>query len=287
MRSPVSIIGDPQNPNRLSGISITGSHFFRIGNKFSCTKDFDFGAIQVSYSNNNVFYGNTFKDIENRSPHEGAVHAIYIKYSSSNNHVYKNIVENSTGSAVKIRDQSDRNIVEGNIFVLHGRKNFKNGMAPPYAVQITHYTESQMASGPECSSYENAIRDNLSIFSPLPKTPPGLMFGYANLGRADKGVPSKCSDRNRNPDAPRNFFNNNQAESIEKIRKVPKLNFVPSLTSRPAFDGRGDGEFRIGLCESVNQCATGIARCVSDGGSYFDKKVGVHLLCERGELQPR
>jgi hypothetical protein len=285
MRSPISIIGDPHNPSRISGISVTGSFFYKIGSKFSCVEDFDYGAIQVAYSNSNVFHGNFFKDIENRSPYEGAVHAIYIKYSSSGNHVYKNIFENTTGAAVKIRDHSDRNSIEKNLFILNGRENFKNGMAPPYAVQITHYTESQIPSGPECSSYENSIRDNFSIFNPLPKTPPGLIFGYANLGRADKRVPSRCNDRSRNPDAPLNFFKNNQAASIERMRQVPKLNFVPSLTSRPAFNGLGGVEFRIGLCKSVNQCAAGNARCISDGESYFDEKIGVHLLCKSGELR--
>lgn len=180
MNNPVNIINGSRH-------EVVGNRFIRIGNTYSCTQNIGYAAVTLYASSQNRIVGNDFHLVSNDGEHASGVHPIYAYKGSTQNEIAGNSFYQFTGSAVKIRDRSDYNIVKMNNFY-----HFVDSGNPRRAVQAVYY----QAAGNECPSRGSKITDNFFVYNPLPQPNAGFSyFGtYSHKGSAD---PSTCLDSNR------------------------------------------------------------------------------------------
>lgn len=167
-------------PNRddiSKGISnniVANNRFIAIGNMYAPILDKNgnklvgMAVVRLVNTSNSQFIGNYFEGINNSNgnglPTGGSLHAFYVAHNSSHNQFEGNVFrDHRSGSAIKLRDNSNENLIIANQFYL----------VSPQAIQVWHCeinergTSAQNSNGctkvvvPECYSYGNYATGNL------------------------------------------------------------------------------------------------------------------------------
>jgi hypothetical protein len=102
--------------------TVYGMMFIRVGSKFAPPGGT--GALKLQNSSDNDIRNNHFVDIVNPDDTLSAIHAIYIAHYSKRNLIEGNRFERVSGDPVRIRNDSNDNIVERNVFNRTGAKAF-------------------------------------------------------------------------------------------------------------------------------------------------------------------
>lgn len=117
----ISIEGDRENLNSMNANNkITQMHFENIG-QTSLSSPPSTAAIRLINSHNNEITFNHFNNIKNIH-NCNLLHSIYLAHNSSNNLIQYNTFTDFCGSAIRIRDNSNRNTVTLNSFN-HAKKS--------------------------------------------------------------------------------------------------------------------------------------------------------------------
>ena len=140
----------------LNGNTVFGMVFTRLGNQYTggtCDSETfnrcGYGAIVLTESSHNRIANNHFTDLRNTEL--SYIHAIYMTHKSSHNTFTGNRVTGVSSGPVKVRDASNYNTIERNVF---GANDFNRRSTPG----ATHYLEEVSAG--ECSSYHNRFAYN-------------------------------------------------------------------------------------------------------------------------------
>ncbi len=113
----ISLDGNRDDPAAGNhGAVIRDNVFARIGTIASGDpKALSTAAIRFVNSSENTVERNRFEVIRNVSGC-GALHALYVAHHSSRNRIVDNTIDDFCGSAVKLRDGSNDNLIAGNVF---------------------------------------------------------------------------------------------------------------------------------------------------------------------------
>lgn len=145
---------DPQGFNR--GTVITGNIFTRIGTDSTRGEGASTAALRLVNSRDNVIENNWFKTIRNYPVTAcPPLHSIYVAHRSSGNHIVGNSFDDFCGSAIKLRDGSNDNVIENNRF---HTKDKAPGIEEWYC-DLTANAGCTKSSG-ECPSSGNVIAGN-------------------------------------------------------------------------------------------------------------------------------
>lgn len=166
----------------LDGNTVFGMRFTKIGNTYtggSCADpDFQrcgYGGIVLTESSDNRIENNHFVDLRNSE--NSYIHAIYVTHKSSVNRFVNNQVTGVSSEPIKVRDGSNFNTFEQNVFVANGFVRSSPSMV--------HYREEVNEAADECSSYHNRFAGNnlgtylIGSTTNLPVwviTPPGATY---------------------------------------------------------------------------------------------------------------
>jgi hypothetical protein len=111
----ISIEGDREDPNRFNAENkILNMQFENIG-QTSQSFPPSTAVIRLVNSRANEILGNTFLNIKNVQDCN-LLHSIYLAHHSSDNSIQHNSFTNLCGSPIRVRDDSNRNTAELNIF---------------------------------------------------------------------------------------------------------------------------------------------------------------------------
>ena len=154
---PSSGPGQP-SARGLDGNTVFGMRFTEIGNAYTggtCAdenfKRCGYGGIVLTESSDNRIANNQFVDLRNSE--YSYIHAIYVTHKSSNNRFTGNQVTGVSSDPVKVRDASNHNTFEANVF---GANGFVRSSTPP----AVHYLDEVSTADGECSSYHNRFVNN-------------------------------------------------------------------------------------------------------------------------------
>lgn len=166
------------------GNRIFGVNFTEIGS-LHVPGDEGYGAIDLVNSRNNDIRNNHFVAVENHAQKAGLMHGVYIAHHSAGNQIRGNQFTDISGDPLRVRDDSNANIIEGNTFSNTGSVAFySDWYCDPDA------NPNCTKPGGECPSWENEFRDNeLHCGYGGQQLPP---FSYIQ-GGADY-VPPGCPD---------------------------------------------------------------------------------------------
>lgn len=113
----ISITGNRSSPNLWNGENVISDNVFvNIGQIAMPLEPPSTAAIRLVNSRNNVIVGNFFKGIRNNK-NCGALHAIYMAHHSSGNLIEGNTFDDGCGATIKVRDDSNFNIIRSNNFI--------------------------------------------------------------------------------------------------------------------------------------------------------------------------
>lgn len=138
------------------GTTISGNIFARIGTDTTKGLGKSTAAVRLVNSHDNVIENNWFKTIRNYPVTACAgLHAMYVAHGSSGNRIVGNTIEDFCGSAVKLRDSSDNNIIDRNTF----RTTDRTSGIEEWFCDLGKSEECTKKSG-ECPSTGNLARGN-------------------------------------------------------------------------------------------------------------------------------
>ncbi|GAB7036305.1 MULTISPECIES: right-handed parallel beta-helix repeat-containing protein [Catenuloplanes] len=151
---PSSGPGQP-SARGLDGNTVFGMVFTDLGNAYTgggcADEDFPrcgFGGVVLTESSGNRIENSHFVDLRNTEV--SYVHGIYVTHKSSSNRFTSNRVTGVSSDPVKVRDASNFNTFENNVF---GANSWPRTSTPG-----VHYLDEVGAS--ECSSYHNRFAYN-------------------------------------------------------------------------------------------------------------------------------
>lgn len=140
----------------LNGNTIFGMAFRNLGNKWSLSEAFGYGAIVLTNSSNNRIENNHFTNIENVPGDAGYVHGVYVTHFSSSNTIRGNNFSTISGDPVKVRNQSNYTVVENNTFTRTGQISYYRGEFCDRQCTIVNPTVPR-----QCASYGNRFFYNV------------------------------------------------------------------------------------------------------------------------------
>ncbi|KAI0875613.1 pectin lyase fold/virulence factor [Hypoxylon argillaceum] len=139
--------------------SVRGMLFERVGAFYTrgLPNAKGYAALRLRQSSNNTITGNRFHGVKNSAAADsdgdgvpedltGYIHAIYAAHDARGNVISDNEFSQVTGDAVRTRDGSDDNLIEGNTFVAAGK--------------YSAYSDWVDDTGDECPSHGNRFKDN-------------------------------------------------------------------------------------------------------------------------------
>ncbi|KAI1153850.1 pectin lyase fold/virulence factor [Nemania diffusa] len=139
--------------------SVRGMLFERVGAFYTrgLPNAKGYAALRLRQSSNNTIAGNRFHGVKNSAAADsdgdgvledltGYIHAIYAAHDARSNVISDNEFSQVTGDAVRTRDGSDDNLIEGNTFVAAGK--------------YSAYSDWIDDTGDECPSHGNRFKDN-------------------------------------------------------------------------------------------------------------------------------
>lgn len=158
-KTAIILYGSREDRSRSnSGTRIHHVHFEEIGSRQQNTTA-STGVIVLFNSSDNTITDNIFRGIYN-SYGCGAIHSFYVAHFSSRNHISGNHIEQKCGDPVRIRDQSNDNVFEGNEFTNAPTIAFFS----EWFCDRRHQSNCTKISG-ECPSSGNLFRGNRSMIS--------------------------------------------------------------------------------------------------------------------------
>jgi len=113
-QTAVSLDGRNDANGWNGGVKIVNNRFANIGSQLAGEKH-STAAIRFVNSRNNLVQGNQFVNIRN-SDRCGALHSVYMAHFSSHNAIRDNSFDGGCGDPIKVRDQSNDNLVANNTF---------------------------------------------------------------------------------------------------------------------------------------------------------------------------
>lgn len=145
-----------------SGTSIVDNIFVRIGTDATKGNGKSTAAIRFVNSRGNTVQGNWFKTIRN-TPVSGCglLHSVYVAHASSSNRITGNTFEDFCGSAIKLRDRSNDNVIENNRF----QKSDADAAIDEWYCDQSRNAECTKKTG-ECPSTGNIARNNRFVDIP-------------------------------------------------------------------------------------------------------------------------
>jgi len=147
--------GDREDPAGFNGGNrVADCVFSEIGNAYNISVGNAFGAVTLTNSRGNLVVGNRFERLLNFFEF-GLLHGVYLAHYSDDNIVRDNVFDIVSGDGVRIRDASDRNLIEGNRFTKAGLY----GVGEWYCEQDTR--DDCTKAAPECPSFDNRVVDNV------------------------------------------------------------------------------------------------------------------------------
>ncbi|MDP2228895.1 MAG: right-handed parallel beta-helix repeat-containing protein [Moraxellaceae bacterium] len=152
-KTAISVEGDREDVDAWNGNNIIkGNRFINIGGS---RESISTAVIRFVNSRNNTVSENYFSGMRNEKKCT-LLHAVYLAHYSGNNFIANNSFSDGCGDPVRIRDASNDNIIESNIFRGVGRVGIVTqwhcNPGEPYACT--------KRSGPECLSTGNVARLN-------------------------------------------------------------------------------------------------------------------------------
>lgn len=132
---------------------VYGCRFTKIGSYDNPGAN-GYGALDLVNSRHNTIRNNHFVDVRNASSGAGLMHAVYLAHGSSDNAISANRFTNVSGDPIRVRDESNRNIVTDNVFSDTGAAFISD-----WWCDKSKLSACTKASG-ECPSWENQFRKN-------------------------------------------------------------------------------------------------------------------------------
>jgi len=154
-QTAISISGNRDDPARFnSGTVIEHNVFSRIGSIASGVTSPSTAAIRLVNSRDNLIRSNSFQTIRNRKKC-GMLHSLYLAHRSSGNVIEDNKFRDMCGSAIKLRDRSNDNLIAGNSF-----SDLRKAPAiEEWFCDMSRRNDCTKKAG-ECPSTGNLIRQN-------------------------------------------------------------------------------------------------------------------------------
>ena len=152
-RAAISLQGNRNDFARSNGHNVIyGCYFRRIGNKWNDnTSGESYAVVRLLNSDDNLVRNNHFVQCENQTS-AGLLHALYIAHNAERNHVVKNRFVTHSGDPIRVRDFSNDNRIEDNVFIRAGATAVFSDW---YCIGAA-CTKAE----PECPSWGNEFRDN-------------------------------------------------------------------------------------------------------------------------------
>lgn len=114
-RTAVYLTGNRENPDAWnSKTTIEGNRFINIG-ALTQGSETGYGAILLVNSRENLIKGNIFTNIRNLTGC-AYIHSVYMAHHSSYNVIRENAFDGGCGDTIKVRDDSNDNLIESNTF---------------------------------------------------------------------------------------------------------------------------------------------------------------------------
>ncbi len=133
--------------------TLESMYFYRIGGLFS-NEVHSTAAVRFVNSSFNTIINSHFVDILNPNKHAHLIHAVYMAHHSSGNVVRGNRFLRINGDPIKVRDSSNSNRIESNVFVSTGKwAIFQDWYCQDGPDNCTKPTA-------ECPSIDNVFRKN-------------------------------------------------------------------------------------------------------------------------------
>ena len=156
-QTAISINGNRNDPQGwIGGIKILKNRFVKIGS-FRNDQKPSTAAVRLVNARSVLIEGNEFETIRN-AQHCGGLHSIYIAHMSSDNRIVGNSFLDGCGFTIKVRDSSNRNIVENNRFEKQTRSAL---FLDSYCDRSTGVKCTKRET--ECPSWDNLFRDNVIV----------------------------------------------------------------------------------------------------------------------------
>ena len=128
--------------------TVYGCYFYEIGNKWYPDAHYGYGAVDLVNSDNNWIENNHIVKAENKSGSDAShMHAVYLAHNSDRNQIERNRVERISGDPIRVRDFSNKNVINSNNIIEAGK----------YA----YYSTYRNTERNECPSWENEFRSNI------------------------------------------------------------------------------------------------------------------------------
>jgi parallel beta-helix repeat protein len=144
--------------NGHNGNTVFGMIFNRIGTECVGNVSNGYAGIVLTNSRNNRIENNHFQRFEDVGP--SRVHGLYITHFSSQNRITRNRFFDVSGQGVKIRNQSNDNVISGNTFIQSGWTAYYLDQfcdaACVQALEDAGHTNGVR----QCASYGNQFVDN-------------------------------------------------------------------------------------------------------------------------------
>ncbi|HLS27866.1 MAG TPA: right-handed parallel beta-helix repeat-containing protein [Opitutales bacterium] len=156
-QTALSFNGNRNSQDLFNGGNVVeGCHFYRIGNIFNPLLDPSTAVIRLVNSKDNLIINNDFIDaINTRS---GALlHAVYVAHLSDRNFILQNRFINHSGDPVRVRDFSNDNVINDNVYIRAGAAGYSEW----YCDQDARDDCSKPT--PECPSWGNEFRNNFLV----------------------------------------------------------------------------------------------------------------------------
>lgn len=150
----ISFNGDRNDESRnIRDNAIYGMYFRYIGNGWAGAESHggSTAAVRLVNADDNAIENSHFYDVTNRSG--PALHAIYIAHSSDQNYVARNVFENVSSDAIRVRDYCFDNMIENNRITKAGTVGYSEWFCDS-AVR------GDCTKPDECWSWENTFANN-------------------------------------------------------------------------------------------------------------------------------
>lgn len=117
-------------------------------------------GVDLVNSRYNFIVGNEFRNLVNDEPNDFIlIHGVYMAHYSHHNYVFHNTFNRVSGAPIQIRDFSNHNVIEQNLFAKAGARN------EPYAYKDWYCNPEERPDctkyRPECPSFNNTFRNNI------------------------------------------------------------------------------------------------------------------------------
>jgi hypothetical protein len=152
-RAAISLQGNRNDFARSNGHNVIYDCYFRrIGNKWNDNASGQsYAVVRLLNSDDNLVRNNHFVECENAT-NAGLLHALYIAHNAERNHVIKNRFVTHSGDPIRVRDFSNDNSIEENVFI----RSSATAMFSDWYCTGDACTKAE----PECPSWGNEFRDN-------------------------------------------------------------------------------------------------------------------------------